>query len=147
MINLLPYLRDKVVSDTPLSTLLSSYKDSKAVFTRVPVPEDAKYPMVVITGPTTDNELDFLDCSQMREVTFQIVAYNENDSAEDYRTCESIAYRLNKIFHNMDTFALTLPSGVKLLKSSASLPFAAPADDLQTVAKGIILTLKISTEY
>lgn len=143
MIDLQPTIRSRIIQDAEIISLVSVYKDSFGVFTRKPVPEDAIYPMIVISPIVTDREEDWITC-QKRTLTYDIVVYGNNDDAVKYRNVEKIASRLTTIFHRMPRFSLTMPEGSSFIKSTASAPMPAPVDDNQKTGRIVIVNIEVT---
>lgn len=143
MIDLQPAIRARILQDATITSLLSVYKGSFGVFTRKPVPEDAVYPMIVISPIVTDREEDWINC-QKRILTYDVVVYGNNDDATKYRNVEKIASRLTAIFHRMPRFALTMPSGSGFIQSTASAPMPAPVDDNQKTGRIVIVNIEVT---
>lgn len=146
MIDLQPSIRQYVLNDTEFISELAEYQNSKAVFTRRPVPEDATYPLAIVSPIVGEREVDFISCYGRRILTYDIIVYSNNDSSESYRSVERAAYRLTKILHRVDRTAFSLPSGVSLIATTASSPFRAPTDDFVKIARGVTVNIDILLE-
>jgi len=146
MINLQPAIRQFILNDVTISSLLPNYNGSKTVFTRRPVPEDATYPMIVVSPPVSDIPNDFVSCGGRRTPTFDIAVYSTNDDAANYRKVEQIAYRLATIFHRIPRYALTMPTDSNLIQTTVLGPFPAPTDDTVKVARVVSLNIEYHLE-
>jgi len=145
MIDLQPAIRTHILNDVTISSLLSTYQNQKSVFTRRPTPQDATYPLVIVSPIVGENENDYIGCNGRRTLTYDIAVYSNNDEALNYRNVEKIAFRLTQIFHRMDRFALTPPSG-SIVQVTASSPFPGPTDDFVKVARIVTLNIEILLE-
>lgn len=143
MIDLSANIRTAIVSDIDITALIANYQDSKAIFTRRPVPSDAAYPMIIISPLVSETNLDGLRCKRAI-LTYDISVYDTNASSVNYRNVEVVGYKLANKFHRMDRFAMSFPSGVSLIKSTARGPFAAPTDDLVKVARVVSVEFEVS---
>lgn len=143
MIDLQPAIRSRILSDSQIVSLVSAYKGSSAIFTRRPVPEDASYPMIVVSPIVTDREEDWINC-QKRILTYDIIVYGNNDDSEKYRNVEKIASRLTTLFHRMPRFALTMPAGSEFIQSRVSAPMPAPVDDNQKTGRVVVVNIELT---
>lgn len=143
MIDLQPSLRTFILNDLTISSLLPAYLDSKAIFTRRPVPNNATYPMIVISSLVSAINNDFVSCGGRQTLTFDIAVYSNNDTAENYRIVETIAYRLATILHRIPRYALNMPTGSSLIQTTAIGPFPGPTDDYVKVAR--VVSVNIDT--
>ena len=142
MIDLQPEIRSLIINDATLSTLIADYLNSKAVFTRRPTPEDAQYPLVIISPIVTDLERDFILCGR-RTLTYNIMIYGYNDTPENYRDVEEISLSISKLFHRIDRTTFPTSSDYSLIQSTASSPMPAPVDDENKVGRVVVLNLQI----
>lgn len=143
MINLAKSIQDFLLADTNVTSKISVYLNSFAIFTRRPVPEDAKYPMIVVSPLVADTDLDFLRCKR-RILSYDIAIYHNNDASANYRLVEELGFYIARKFDKLPRHAMTLPTGVSLVKSLARGPIVGPQDDLVKVSRVIPLELDIS---
>jgi len=145
MIDLQPAIREYLLNDVTISSLLPTYNGSKTIFTRRPAPEAAPYPMVLISPLVGDLENDFVTCGR-RTLTHDIVVYGLNDIATNYRNVETIARHIQTIFHRMPSYSLDMPTGSSLIEATAIGPLSAPVDDENKVGRIIITNFEIHLE-
>lgn len=145
MIDLQPAIREFILNDVEISSLLPTYSNSKTVFTRRPVPQDATYPMIIISNLVTDLENDYVNCGR-RTLTFDISVYGQNDTATNYRNVERISMRLQTIFHRMQKYSLNMPTGSSLINTVALGPLSAPVDDETKIGRVVITNFEIHLE-
>ena len=146
MINLQTAIRQRILDDVTISSLLPNYLNSKPVFTRVPVPEDAEYPLIVVSPLIAETDRDFISCGARRVATYDIAVYSRNDDATNYRKVEQIAYRLAEIFNRVPRYSLAMPSGSSLIQTTIIGPFPGPTDDLVKVARVVSLNIEYHLE-
>lgn len=142
MIDLQPAIRALILNDVEILSLIPDYKGSKAIFTRRPTPEDAPYPLIVVSPLVADNQLDYLRCNRSI-LTYDIAVYGSNDTPENYRNVETIARRIHTIFHRMPNYALNMPVGSSLTKTTAIGPLTAPVDNTETVGRVVICNFDV----
>lgn len=145
MIDLLPIIREFIISDIDLTANLSSYKNSKSVFTRRPIPEDIEYPIILINPPVTQSETDFLNIFR-REVVYDIIVYGKNDTSENYRKVEETAFLLANKFARLNKNSFNMPSGSMLVQAIGIGPLIAPTDDENMTARAVSVTFTIIME-
>lgn len=146
MIDLTSHIRSFILAD-PLSDDLSTYNGAKAVFTRRPVDEGAEYPFILISPATVSNIKDTIGCGlRQLDMTYNIVVYGENDTAEKYRLIETIGFSLSNKFSLLGRFDMPMPLSAILVQAVGTGPFAAPTDDNNTVARAVSVTFTITVE-
>ena len=101
-------LRTAIVGNAGIAALLSDYKGSEAVFTRMPVPEDAPYPMIVISPDILVDNSDGLNDFQPI-ITKQVVVWSANDTPANYRLANQIALLIRTLLHRQPR-AIIVPS-------------------------------------
>lgn len=146
MIDLQPALRSYLLADNDFSTKLAVYQGARSIFTRRPVPNDAKYPLAIISPIVGGLENDFVSCGGRRTLIYDIVVYSNNDEAANYRLVEAAAFRLSKILHRIPPYALSMPTGSSLIQTTATSPFPGPTDDFVKVARVVSLTIEVFLE-
>src|SRR3990167_5381942 len=128
-------LRTAIVDDATIAALLPIYAGSKTVFTRRPVPDNAAFPIVVISPDIAITDQDGIDDN--RPVIIRDVAvYGRNDAAS-YRAVEAIAYEIRDLFHRRRQSLTVL--GWDVVDVVALGPRTAPTDDEQTVGRVVEL--------
>lgn len=128
-----------IIGFSDVTALLGEYLGSPSVHTRTPVPVGAEYPMVLVRGPISITNQDFLS-SQLPIIVTDIIAYGEQD--KDFRDVETIAYLLQQHFHRQRT-AITV-SGYNVMDLEVDGPSIAPTDDLDHVGRLISVTTSLS---
>lgn len=146
MIDLQPTIRTFLLNDVTISSKLSDYSGSKALFTRRPVPQDASYPVGIISPIISDIETDYISCAERRALQYNVIFYSNNDTSSSYRDVESLAFRAANLLHRADRFAFVMPQNSTLIQTTASSPFPAPTDDIVKVARGITLNVEVILE-
>lgn len=121
-----------LVADATLTDLLSTYKGAPAVFSSDPVPKDATWPWLVISGSEADDDFGAKN-EAGRSITRRIRIY---DDAEDgsVLTAEAIGERVRDLFHRLP-FAVT---GGTVYMVDASGPIAAPSGP-DVVGRAVVL--------
>lgn len=135
--NLAPAIYDALVGYGPIQTLLGSWRSGPSIHTKRPVPQDAGYPMIVVSPDITFNDEDALR-TQRNVVVRDIAVYGE--SPKHYRDVEAIAYMLRTLFHR-NRFSID-PSGFHVIDIVARGPVIAPTDDTSKVGRVVSLTIR-----
>ena len=146
MIDLRPILREYLLRDTEFSSRLSNYLDSKALFTRTPVPNDANYPLGVISPIVADLQNDFVSCGGRRTLSIDVFVYSNNEDATSYRNVEAAGLRLVKLLHRIPRYELSLPTGFSLIQTTAIGPLPGPTNDLIKVARAVTVNIDLYLE-
>jgi hypothetical protein len=144
MVDLAPHIRTLILSD-PVAASLSTYNGAKAVFTRRPIPVDAQYPFIVVSTQVSQTQDDLIN-SRKRDLTYDFVVYGQNDTAANYRLVETIANSLARKFARLSRHAMTMPTGVSLVKAIGIGPMASATDDLDKIARAVSVTFTIHME-
>lgn len=143
-VNLAPYLRSAILGNTAITTKLTNWQGSPAVFTRQPIPEDAQFPCVVIPFDAVNTNIDALK-SRRNYIVRDVMVYGNvaapGSPDDDTRTVESIAYELHALFHRNRASLGNTPFHV--IDIVVSGPRSAPVDDEKTVGRMITLTVRI----
>lgn len=129
-------VRDVILNSTFITSKLADWQDTKAVFTRRPVPENAKYPLITVGPNVTRGDQDGIDHKQPIVVT-DVNVYGEQN--KHYRDVELISEELYQIFHR-EELALTV-AGHTVTRLTASGPVVAPADNVNYVGRNVALTI------
>lgn len=133
-------LRVALVGDSAITNELTAYAGDYPVFTRRPVPEDAPYPMIVVSPDVAIDEQDGINFNRQAQVR-DIAVYGKNNSAE-YRAVETLAYAIRSLFHR-NSAAISV-SGYNVIDIVTSGPIPAPTDDNQTVGRMVTLTVRMN---
>lgn len=146
-LDLLPELRDAVIGIDAVRTELTEWKGEPAVFTRRPIPEDAREVYCLINPPTDVGDFDALN-SQRPIVVLDIAVYGRKGapgSDEDQtRAVERVGFQLRGHFHR-NRFSFQ-PTGFSVISVQVRGPFPAPTDDEQTVGRIVSLTIRLRRE-
>lgn len=135
-------IRDSLLATDDVVNSLPAYVGGYPIFTRRPVPADAPYPMVVISSDVNIMDNDGVD-DRRPIVIRDIITYGRNDSPEDYRTVEEIAYAVRTNFHGNRTSIDASPE-YGVIDVIARGPRPAPTDDEQTVGRLVELTIRLA---
>ena len=139
--NLAAPIREAIVADSGVVAEVASYKGSYAVFTRRPVPDDANYPMIVISPDVSSTNEDGVN-DERPILVRDVVVYGRNDNALSYRTVETIAYAVRDLFHRQRK-AITVDDW-SVVDVRTSGPRQAPVDDEQTFGLLVELTVRLA---
>lgn len=139
-----PAIRAAILANTTISSKLSQWQGSSAVFTRLPIPEDASFPCVVIPFDSVNTNQDFL--KTRIDVTLRDILVYGNIAApgspEDHtRTVDDISRELRSMFHRNRSALANAPYHV--IDIVVNGPRPAPVDDDKTVGRMVTLTLRI----
>ena len=141
MIDLSIAIRKHLLTIQDFIDIIAPYKNSYSVFTYRPVPEDATYPMSVISTTLGGADSDYINCFK-RNIQYNVIVYDKNLSPQNYVNIENVANSIARSFHRLSPTSLDL-SGVKVVSVTASNPFPAPTDDNETIARAITLNFEV----
>lgn len=142
MIDLAVTIRKHLLTNQDFIDIISVFgSNSKAVFTRRPVPETAKYPLCIISPAISGAHMDYLSCKST-SIDYDVIVYGQNDTAKNYDDVEKVGYLVANLFHRVDTTKLE-QNGFSIIAVTATTPFPAPTDDNDTVARAVRLTFDI----
>lgn len=142
MINLSDNIRSFLIVDSTLTSELSTFNNEKAIFTRRPIPTGADYPFIIISPQISSTESDFIDKLQ-RNQTYDIGVYAQNDTPENYRACERVAFQIQEKLARLQSHEFQVDSGWSLIQAVATGPIPFPTDDLNKVARGVTVTFNL----
>lgn len=131
-------IRLSLLENAEICDFLHDYKGSPGIFTRRPVPEDAKYPFIGVSPDIALGNADVL-VSLRPIVTRDVVVYGRQP--DDYRDVEACGYLIRDHFHRK-RFSIQ-PEGYSIIDIVASGPIPAPTDDVKTVARLVSLTIRL----
>jgi len=138
----LPF-RQALLTSAEITGLVASYKNSKAIFTRRPVPIDVPYPMIIINPDASLTDEDGIN-DYRPKITRDVIVYGQNDTPEKYRAVEDIAYLIRKMFHgNRDSLVVPLWHVVDIRTTG---PIPAPTDDDKTIARVVPVTVRLAQQ-
>lgn len=138
--NLAVPLRTAIVGDSGITSLLGTWNSEPAVFTRRPVPENATYPMVVVSPDIGVADEDYL-VEKMPVIDRDISIYGSNETPAQYRVVEVLAYALRELFHR-NRLAITV-AGWRVMDIRARGPSPAPAEDLNKIGRVLMLRIRL----
>ena len=141
--DLSPAIRTFLLGDVTFAGYLSAYSGSKTLFTRVPVPVDAVYPMAVISPVVTYREEDFLDKKRF-SITHDLLVFDTNEDAANYRNVEAAARRGWELMNRLQRTSFSTPAGYNLIQCRASYPIPGATDDLIKVSRVVQLQFEIN---
>jgi hypothetical protein len=141
-------LREAVLSNAQITSLLGLYEGEPAVFTRRPVPSEARYPMLVIPGDSAIGDQDFL-VSRNPIVIRDLIAYGQQEITgsglpDQYRDVEQIGYLLRDQFHR-EKRSIS-PVGYRVIDIVAAGPMVAPTEDVKIMGRVVSLTISLQKE-
>lgn len=125
--------------DVTVVSYLGQFQEEPSIHTRVPVPESAEYPMIVVMPDASSTNFDAL-VSRRVAIEKDVIIYGEQDS--DYRNVEELAYYIRDLFHR-DRWTLTV-AGYSVMSIEADGPTPAPTSDENHVARRVRLTVLLS---
>lgn len=134
-------LRTAILGTSEITALLPTFMNSKTVFTRRPVPDNATYPMIVISPNISVRDEGGIDNEQPMIVR-DIAAYGLNDESSNYRDVETLADLIHTLFHNQRN-AITI-AGWHVVRIVATGPMPAPADDEKHVGRVVSLQIRLA---
>lgn len=133
-----PDIRTALIGDATIAGLLSEWHTEAAVFTRMPIPEDAAYPYIIVSPDIALVDADGLE-SDRPIVVRDIRIYGQQP--DDYRTIEQLGYLVRDLFHR-DRFSI-IKTGYDIILITASGPTEAPISDEETVGRLVTLTINM----
>jgi len=141
-LDLLPDLRDSVLEITGVTAELAAWNEEPAVFTRRPAPQDAEFPICMISAPVNLTDQDGL--SVQRPVLSHQIAFYGNKGApgseqDQTRAVERAAFAARQHFHR-NRFSVQ-PTGYYVIDVRVRGPVPAPVDDENKV--GRVLTVQV----
>jgi hypothetical protein len=133
-------IRDALVASSEITALLATYAGDPAVFTRRPVPGEAGYPFIVVTPDVTVTDQDgIFDFRPL--IVREVIAYSRNDTSENYRKADQLAYLVHALFHRQRR-AITVP-GWDVVDIVVTGPSPTSQDD-QTEGRSLLLTVSLA---
>ena len=130
---------DALTSDSTVKGYLGTYLTTPCVFTKVPVPSEAPFPMLVVMPPASVSDFDYLNAKKLY-ILQDLIVYGEQDS--DYRDVEALAWYLRNLFHReKDVITVT---GWNVMDITVFGPTPAPVSDEKHVARRVELTILLS---
>lgn len=144
-------LRTSLMGVSAITDPLGSYVGEPSIHTRMPVPESAEFPMIVISSDIILSNMDALTTFRpviMRDIAVSgpIVRTIENGIERDgYRDVEDVAYAVFDHFHRRrDAVQAYVPANIHVIDVVASGPIAVPAGDDRMVRRVVTLTVRLN---
>ena len=135
-------LRNSLLANQTLASMLPIYLDSPTIFTRRPVPPDAPYPMIVVSPDIAKTDTDGL--ADLRPIiTRDVTVYGSNDTSDNYRDVEEMAYIIFSMFHR-NPMSLFVDTGWNITSVQCQGPRPAPTDDEQTIARAVTVVTQMN---
>lgn len=135
-------IRTAILGNAAIMNLMPTYVNGDAVFSRRPVPLDAPFPMIVINPDISDRDKGGLN-DQRLSIMRDVAVYGKNDSAENYRAAEAVAFAVRSLFHR-NRQAISVP-GWSVVQIWARGPFETPVRQPdQNLARAVELTIELN---
>lgn len=131
--------RTALIANAPLAALLASYKGQPAVFTRRPVPSDAKYPLVIV--PSENAASSDQDGLRSKRPVLQRDVLVYGDNLDSLRQVDEAAELIFLQFHRQK-WSLQI-EGFRVIDIVARRPLQAPASDAKKVGRVVPMTLRL----
>lgn len=132
-VNLAIPLRSAIIANVAISSKLAQFRNEPGVFTRRPVPDDAKYMLIAISPDIANYDEDGLKTFRTR-TTKDIFIYGEQP--DDYRDVENIGYLLREMFHRKKD-SIVVP-GHHIISVTALGPMIAPTEEMASNQPNIV---------
>lgn len=134
-----PALRAAILGNSSITSLLAVWQSAPAVFTRVPVPDDATFPCIVIPPPASISDVDFLT-THLPVLRRDLMVYGLQ--AEQFRVVDEIAYLLRQFFHRQPR-VIDMTPAYWVVDMVANGPIGAPAEDDRLVGRAVLLRIRL----
>lgn len=129
-------IRVSLLTNSDLIAGLATWKGHPAVFTERPVPEGARYPMVVVGPIANRSGLDDGINDHRPELTVDITVYGDKPGGNEL--VDTLAEIIFAHFHRARNLVV---SNYQLVQIMAMGPFAAPADDEAGAARTVSINI------
>lgn len=124
-----------MAGDAVLKANLGAFKGVPSIFTKRPVPNDARRPIALAATVVADVDEDFL-VAQGRSITRDVAVYG--NAQDDFDRVAAAAERIRTLFHRQTIRV----AGYHCLPIVASGPIDAPADP-QEIGRIVTLTIRL----
>lgn len=131
-------LRDAIIANAAITSLLGVWTGEPAVFTRRPVPASAPYPLILISPDISIGDVDGLT-TRLPVPRRDITVFGHQPA--QYRVVESIGYLLRAQFHRVRA-SIQVP-GYSVVDITVNGPRVAPSDDQKILARACLLVVKL----
>lgn len=135
-------IRNAIIGETGITSLLQAYQNGWPVFTRRPIPEDAPSIVIIVSPDITVDGIEDGVSDDRPIIVRDISVYGPNDTAASYRKVELICSRLRTLFHARRT-AITVPSWA-VVQITVNGPQPAPVDDEENVGRLVSLNVQLA---
>lgn len=147
MTDIAPDIRSAILAEPDITNYLAPWQSVPGVFTRRPVPEDAPFPMIVVSPEIAYGDEDAL--RKFRSViTRDVIVYGRvaaPGTVDDHtRRVEAVGYLLRELFHRQPR-SLGNPA-YHVISINATGPRVAPTDSDSIVARVVTLTVRIENK-
>jgi hypothetical protein len=142
LLEVLGPFRTAILANPTVTEQLATWNGSKAVFTKRPVPDDAKFPLIVVGPMVERNGLADGINDHRPIVTLDVTAYGAQP--EHYRAVDLIAEHLFSMFHQQRNVVV---DGYATNQILASGPFPAPGDDESSMARRVRFNLRLRAHF
>lgn len=139
--NLSAAIRTALVEDTGIAAALANYQGTKPVFTRRPAPDDAPFPIIMVSGDIAVDDADGVD-DDRPIVTRDVGVYGQNEPADAYVAVEELGWAVRRLFHRRKN-VITVDDW-HVIDVVARGPRIAPTDDEKTVGRVVSLTVRLA---
>jgi hypothetical protein len=136
-------IRATILASAAVTVELADYAGSYPVFTQVPVPADAPYPMIATPNDIPGGDEDGV--ADLRPVIVRDVnIYGYNDTPAHSRQVDRIAQAVWGLFHRQRGSIAV--SGWSTVSVVAVTPAPAPTDDEQIAGRRVELTVRLAKQ-
>lgn len=142
MIDLSVMIRKYLLTIPEFTSIIADYQGDESIFNFRPVPEDAPYPMAIISSALGGADSDYVNCFK-RDIPYHVTIYSKIESGNDYKKIENLANLVARSFHRIRPSLLEVPQGVNIVSVTASNPFIAPTDDNSVIARAININFEV----
>lgn len=134
-------IRSAILANTAIVADLATYLGVPAVFTRRPAPADAVFPMIIVGGNVVKGNRDGIHDNRPF-IQRDVAVYGSNETAEHYRTVETLGDILYAMFHRVRNSIVISDGNWHVVDISCTGPIIGPVDDDHHI--GRIVTLNIT---
>lgn len=137
-------IRDLILGQPVITGLLSSYLGAPAIFTRVPVPDAAIYPMITISRNRMQSNEDGVN-DHRPVLGYEIATHARNDlPPTQYRDVSTAAHAIRALFHRRRNITL---QGWSIIDQRCIGPTElSPVDQITTRVVNLTVRLAIQSE-
>jgi hypothetical protein len=140
-----PPIRAAILAQGPITALLGKYKAQPSIFTRRPVPAEAKDPIVLINDPASLVDSNSALSKDSPVIVIDVAIYGKKgapgSTVDQTREVQEVGMLIRELF-NRNRWALS-PSGFHVIDVRAAGPVPAPVDDDKTIGRIVTLTVSL----